>query len=478
MTNFKRFALGFRFDSSDIPKPSEDQLWNICFGAFSAKLMEGLELHLYRQEHSLIDPTDAYICIISKMSLARSKKIYDAAKRSAALTGALTLYRPYVQLNYLELLDDFEFLGIVAEDGTVRDGDVSYGAMCFTGPEYEKLPNRKKNPFVLIVPDRLDDDVTSAQAIRYIRKACRETFPYADIRCIPVSDGGKGTMDAITTVKCGRYVCCQVHDQQLDPCTVYYAVEPDETAVVEVAQICDKPGVLRSSYGVGEMIRQAADSGYENILLACGENEHFEDRGLGCLEALGMLFYDENGESISILEHDDIERIAKVDTKSFEQNTANIYLRILANAEDEANVQNDEGTVERVLSAHYGKSTGCGMVAMLKLTVKTEIFLGAATVAEIVDVQRAVTKADIVVTACKNASEVTNHTAVAGVIAEFCREYKKALAILTTENEYDVAVPEKTAVLRMDTTLASERKALERAAAAIFNTLKIGQSIH
>lgn len=477
MTNFKRFALGFRFDCSDAPKGAENEFWNICFNAFSVRLMEGLEMHLYRQEHSSIDPTDTCICVISNMSLARSKKVYDAAKRCAALTGALTLYRPYVQLNCLELLGDFEFLGTVAEGGSVRGGDVSYGAMRFTGPEYEKLPNRKKNPFVLIVPDAPDAEITSAQSIRHIRKACREVFSSADIRCIPISGGGKGTMDAITTVKSGRYVRCEVHGSHLELCDVYYAVEPDETAVIEAAQICDNDGLQASSYGIGEMVKKAVTAGYGNIWLALGENERFEDQGFGCLEALGMAFYDENGELISALSHDDPEKIVRVDVAAFEQNTSNVLLRILAGVKNESKAQAAAGAVNRVLCAHYNKNIACDVTAALAATVKTEILPGAATVAAIVGVPHAIAKADVVITACADTVEIANPATAAGVVAQLTEKHGRSLAALTLEGKGDEALPGKSVILRIDKTAANRRQALEQSARAVFSAIKIGQLI-
>ena len=77
----------------------------------------------------------------------------------------------------------------------------------------------------------------------------------------------------------------------------------DARVVMEMAEASGLPLVsqekrdprVTTSYGTGEMIRDALDRGFTDISIAIGGSAT-NDGGMGCMSALGVRFLDENGD--------------------------------------------------------------------------------------------------------------------------------------------------------------------------------------
>ncbi len=156
---------------------------------------------------------------------------------------------------------------------------------------------------VVIAPDSFKGTLSSREVCDIISAAVRKNYPDAVIRCIPVADGGEGTAEAIQYALGGERVYCKVSSPLGRELDGYFLDIGSGTAVVESAVASGLttekvPDALRaSSYGTGQLIKAAVNGGAEKIIVGIGGSA-MTDGGAGCLAALGVRFYGENGEEI------------------------------------------------------------------------------------------------------------------------------------------------------------------------------------
>ena len=146
---------------------------------------------------------------------------------------------------------------------------------------------------LLVAPDTFAGTLTAAQAASAIAEGWHRRAASDELDLAPMSDGGPGFLDAVRAARGGELFTLPVrgpYGEEL-PGTVLVAAG---TAYVEAAQACglhlttgDGHDPERAtSYGVGELVAAAVDSGAERVVVGlggCGTN----DGGAGLLAALG-----------------------------------------------------------------------------------------------------------------------------------------------------------------------------------------------
>ncbi|RKT72999.1 glycerate kinase [Saccharothrix variisporea] len=143
---------------------------------------------------------------------------------------------------------------------------------------------------VVVAPDKFKGTLSAPRVAAAVARGLREAVPDVEVRCLPVADGGDGTVDAAVAagfLRVGRWVTGPVGK----PVAASFAVR-GTTAVVEVASaaglaLLDEPAPLTAtSTGVGELLVSALDSGARRIVLGVGGSA-CTDGGRGMLEAIG-----------------------------------------------------------------------------------------------------------------------------------------------------------------------------------------------
>ena len=155
---------------------------------------------------------------------------------------------------------------------------------------------------IVIAPDSFKGTLSAAEAAEAMGRAARAVFPEDRIRLCPVADGGEGTVAAFAALPGSRTAEGAVSGPFGETVRAEWALLPDGTAVVETASVAGLPMVsgredpLRATtFGLGELIRLAAEGGAKRILVGLG-GSCTNDAGAGAAAALGVAFYDENGE--------------------------------------------------------------------------------------------------------------------------------------------------------------------------------------
>lgn len=179
-----------------------------------------------------------------------------------------------------------------AED--IADEAVDFGAAC-------RRPRR-----VLLAIDSFKGSVSSARAEAAVAEGMRRVWPDAEVRALPLADGGEGTLDAIAA-RDGVLSTCEVAGPLGDRVSARMLVDDEhESAVIEMAEAagigfspCTESAALAATTcGVGELILRAVRAGVKTIYIGLGGSAT-NDGGTGMLQALGAHLVDECGRNIA-----------------------------------------------------------------------------------------------------------------------------------------------------------------------------------
>lgn len=136
--------------------------------------------------------------------------------------------------------------------------------------------------------------MTARDACHAAASGLQERYPDADIVCLPMSDGGEGMVDCIADAVGAKMISVPVHDPLMEVIDAEYAISPDgTTAYIEMAAASGltlvakdrRNAMLATTYGVGEMILDAADRGCKKIVMGIGGSATC-DGGRGMIECL------------------------------------------------------------------------------------------------------------------------------------------------------------------------------------------------
>lgn len=160
---------------------------------------------------------------------------------------------------------------------------------------------------VVIAIDSLKGSLTSMEAGRAIREGVLNVLPEAQVIVKPLADGGEGTTEALVEGLGGEMVFADVHGPLETPVKAGYGIIRDTgTAIMEMAAAAgiilvgkDKRPLEATTYGVGEMIKDAIRNGCRNFIIGIGGSAT-NDGGIGMLTALGYEFLDGEGKPAGI----------------------------------------------------------------------------------------------------------------------------------------------------------------------------------
>ena len=185
----------------------------------------------------------------------------------------------------------------------------------------------------VVVSDSFKGTVSSREICEIAQRVIPRHFPACEVVCIPVADGGEGTVDCVIQAMGAQRVEGTVTNALGEKSAAAYA-RIGELAIIEMAAAAGLPqvGALRcpgtaTTYGVGELIAHALDSGCRKILLGLGGSAT-NDGGCGCAAALGVRFYDADGQSF-VPVGDTLGRIARIDTAEAEALLRSVEITVM-----------------------------------------------------------------------------------------------------------------------------------------------------
>lgn len=150
---------------------------------------------------------------------------------------------------------------------------------------------------ILLVPDSFKGTLSSRQVCQVMAGQLRRFFPQAQVKSIPVADGGEGSVEAFLAAAGGERRMLTVTGPFGEPVEAFYGILGDgRTAVIEMAACAGLPlaeGRLNperaTTYGVGELLLAAKEAGCTKAILGLG-GSCTNDGGVGAAAALGAKF--------------------------------------------------------------------------------------------------------------------------------------------------------------------------------------------
>jgi glycerate kinase len=152
---------------------------------------------------------------------------------------------------------------------------------------------------ILIAPDKFKGALNAREVAENIAKGLGDVSPDAEIEIVPMADGGEGTAEAICEARSGSWLNCKAHDPIGREIDARYAwIEDGKLAVMEMSEAAGMPRLSESerdpvratTFGVGEMILDAANRGANEIVIGLGGSAT-NDGGFGMAWALGFRFF-------------------------------------------------------------------------------------------------------------------------------------------------------------------------------------------
>lgn len=179
----------------------------------------------------------------------------------------------------------------------------------------------------ILVPDSFKGTLSAIEVCNIMKSSIKNLYKDANIISVPVADGGEGTVDAFLYALGGEkkstWVSDAFNEQKI---LAHYAMLKDDIAVIEMATCAGLPLVKNrlepdktTTFGVGELIIDAINSGAKKIILGLGGSAT-NDGGCGMAVALGVKFKDEQDQEF-IPTGGTLSQIYKIDMN-------NIYSKI------------------------------------------------------------------------------------------------------------------------------------------------------
>jgi glycerate kinase len=175
---------------------------------------------------------------------------------------------------------------------------------------------------ILIALDSFKGSIESQAAGDALADGLRSAGAAGEINVLPVADGGEGLVNGVRASAGGEIKTIRCSDPLRRQVSAGYLILPDReprAAVIEMAAASGLPlldpsernPLNATSYGTGELIRDALASGAEDIIVGIGGSATV-DGGMGMASALGVRFFDPDGHQLNG-SGGELSRVSRVD---------------------------------------------------------------------------------------------------------------------------------------------------------------------
>jgi len=222
---------------------------------------------------------------------------------------------------------------------------------------------------VVVAPDSFKGSLTAKEVAESLARGLRRVWPDARIELLPLSDGGDGWVESMVSAAGGSFVDVSVRGPLEDEVEAGYGiidVEGVTTAVIEMATASglsliseDRRDPRRTTtYGTGELIRDALDRGARRLLVGIGGSAT-NDGGAGMASALGARFTDASGDELAS-GGGALAALDRVDLSDLDDRLADAEIVVASDVDNP--LLGDDGA-----SAVYGPQKGAGPDAVREL---------------------------------------------------------------------------------------------------------------
>jgi glycerate kinase len=160
---------------------------------------------------------------------------------------------------------------------------------------------------IVIAPDSFKESLSALDVAHAIAAGVRDVAPNADVVCIPMADGGEGSLDSLLAACEGERRKARVKNANAHTAEADWGWLGEARAFIEIATAAglaqisptQRNALTATSYGVGQLIIEALDAGARHITVGLGGSA-CNDGGAGMLQALGAQLLDSHGTSLPL----------------------------------------------------------------------------------------------------------------------------------------------------------------------------------
>lgn len=379
---------------------------------------------------------------------------------------------------------------------------------------------------VVVCPDKFKGCITAREVASAVATGIKRYDRSAKVTCLPLADGGDGTLDVLQHYYQATLHYVDVTDPLGRPIRAPFALSSDNhTAIIELASAS---GIARlspseinpmdtSTEGTGLLIKRALDAGAREVIIGMGGSAT-HDGGTGLAFALGYRFVDKQGNSLQP-GGKNLVNISRIDASGADERIAATTFILAADVSNpltgpegatrvyaeqkgarnedtyvlESGLENLNMCWKKDLNVDVGEvpgsgaagGAGGGAVAFLNARLKK----GIDWVVRTSKLEGYIQQADLVITAEGKIDRQTLHGKVIQGVSSICKKAEKPLLALCGTLEADVktlddlGVTDARSLLYQPVSLAEALKpaytmaALEQAAARMYRSFVILQSL-
>lgn len=305
---------------------------------------------------------------------------------------------------------------------------------------------------VLIAMDKYKGSLTAVQAGQAVQRGLARAWPEAEAEVCPIADGGEGTTEALVDVLEAEWVTVQVQDAIGRPVEARYGLTRDGIAIMEMsaasglALVSDQPlqPERASTYGTGEMMRDAMRRGAHKIIIGIGGSAT-NDGGRGMAEAMGFRFSEGRIDRPELPECEVVVACDVDNPLLGEKGATRIYGR-QKGVQDfgafESRLQALADAVTRDLGVDHRDVPGAGAAGGLGFGLmsfcQARLMSGFDLVAEVTRLEDRVRAADLVMTGEGRVDSQTLHGKGPAGVAQMARKHgRKVIAIAGAVEDSD-----------------------------------------
>lgn len=159
---------------------------------------------------------------------------------------------------------------------------------------------------IVVAPDSFKESLSASGVAAAIAQGIHDVIPQAQVKCVPMADGGEGSLDAVIASTGGQRFAQNVQNANGQSITAHWGLLPDDVAFVEMAEAAGLQQIPReqrnplnaSTFGVGQLILAALDQGARKIVIGLGGSAT-NDAGAGVFQALGGKLLDKHNQPLA-----------------------------------------------------------------------------------------------------------------------------------------------------------------------------------
>ncbi|MEM8891935.1 MAG: glycerate kinase [Bacteroidota bacterium] len=363
---------------------------------------------------------------------------------------------------------------------------------------------------ILLAPDKFKGSLSAEEVCEALGKGLKKVQPDVELIIRPLADGGDGSLDIL-----GHYFelethVCEVQDPLGRSISASYNmaqgvayIEMSKASGLVLLKAEERTAMKTSSFGTGQLIRDALDKGAKEVYLFIGGSAT-NDGGTGIAQALGYRFLDAEGNEVEAIGEKLID-IDRIDGSQVLEELREISVKVICDvnnpfygphgaayvyaaqkgASPEEIAFLDKGLehlAEKLVSQGYvdvntvpgagaAGGVGGGSIAFLN----AELIAGIEMFLQISELEKWVKASDLIITGEGKMDAQTEHGKVVSGVSQLAQKYRKP--VIGVCGVADEGVAEKLKLNKVHTIMSRSQSIEEAMSKAAQKLEEIGELI-